>query len=99
VSEVILITPNSRELKKGGSLIFNNRIMKNLIALAHVMAMATTSNMTVVIEPKQDETIPYKAPIRMPEFEEFKCIDVFSTGKQRRTARRKAERDAKKKKV
>lgn len=70
--------------------------MKNIIALAHILEMATTSNMTVIIEPKLGETIPHKAPIKIPEFEEFKCIDIFSTGKQRRTARRKAERDKKK---
>lgn len=70
--------------------------MKNIIALAHILEMATTQNMTVVVEPKSDETFPYKAPVKIPELEEFKCIDVFSTGKERRTARRKAERDKKK---
>ena len=69
--------------------------MKNVIALAHILEMATTSNMTVVVEPKPDETFPYKAPVELPELYIMNHNGIH-TGKQRRTARRKAERDNKK---
>jgi hypothetical protein len=80
---------------KNESLTFNNRIMRNLIALAHVLEMTTTSNMTVVIEPKPDETVPYKAHVELPELYIMNHNGIY-TGKQKRNARRKAERDAKK---
>ena len=52
-----------------------------------------------VVEGKEEEpkeVFAYNPMPVMPEVEDlYRCIDVFRTGRQQRTARRKAERDKK----
>lgn len=67
--------------------------MKNLSILTHAIAAALTSNSTVVVvEPEQEATTPFKPTLEIPE---MKYYDVYTTGKQRRTQRRKQERKCK----
>ena len=65
--------------------------MKDLSILTHAIAAALTSNISVVVvEP--EATTPFKPTLEIPE---MKYYDVYTTGKQRRTQRRKQERKCK----